>query len=70
MKRKRKDLEPWQVAAKIAMVQQGDMTIIELASQIGQTREHVTSVLNGRRESEDTKHRICRYLGIREEAAR
>ena len=53
----------WGKEVKKALIDR-DMSIVELATEIGYSRAHVTNVINGVFDFPDLKKRICEYLGI------
>ncbi|MCC8066389.1 MAG: helix-turn-helix transcriptional regulator [Clostridiales bacterium] len=56
-------LSPWCKKAKIEMIR-GDITPTMLAKELGYSREHVSSVLNGRVVSPPAIKKISDYLHI------
>jgi len=58
-------LSPWCKQAKIRLIE-CDMSISELASKIGLSREYVSAVVNGRIYSEPTIKAISDMLNIAE----
>lgn len=55
--------QDWSKQARKVMIDK-DLNVSQLAQAIGMTRQHVSSVLNGRIDSINTKTAICSYLGI------
>jgi len=61
MKRK---LPEWCVEAKIAMLRQHNMSVTDLAKEIGVHRSYVSGVLNGRINAPEIAQKISKYLGM------
>lgn len=54
----------WGKEARKAMIGQ-EITVIQLARDIGMARQYVSSVLNGRIVSPNAQEVICKRLGIK-----
>jgi len=61
MKRK---LPEWCVEAKIAMLRQDNMSVTDLAKEIGVHRSYVSGVLNGRINAPEIAQKISKHLGL------
>lgn len=60
-------LSPWCKQAKIRLIEL-DMTVAELASKVGFTREYTSAIVNGRAFSEPAIKAISDVLNIAETA--
>lgn len=60
-------LSPWCKQAKIRLIEL-DMTVAELASKVGLTREYTSAIVNGRTFSEPAIKAISDVLNIAETA--
>lgn len=60
-------LSPWCKQAKIRLIEL-DMTVAELASKVGLTREYTSAIVNGRASSEPAIKAISDVLNIAETA--
>lgn len=60
-------LSPWCKKAKIRLIEL-DMTVAELASKVGLTREYTSAIVNGRTFSEPAIKAISDVLNIAETA--
>ena len=60
-------LSAWCKEVKHELIER-DMSINELASEIGRTREYTSAIVNGRMYSEPAVKAICDVLNISEEA--
>lgn len=60
-------LSPWCKQAKIRLIEL-DMTVAELASKVGLTREYTSAIVNGRSFSEPAIKAISDVLNIAETA--
>lgn len=60
-------LSPWCKQAKIRLIEL-DMTVAELASKVGLTREYTSAIVNGRAFSEPAIKEISDVLNIAETA--
>lgn len=60
-------LTPWCKQAKIRLIEL-DMTVAELASKVGLTREYTSAIVNGRAFSEPAIKSISDVLNIAETA--
>lgn len=58
-----KKLSPWCKKTKIALIKK-DMSITELADELGMSRGHVSAVINGRAYSQNTVKLISDYFNI------
>ena len=63
----KKILSPWCKQAKCELIKQ-DMSISELAEQVGMTREYTSAIVNGRIYSEPAVKAISDVLNITETA--
>lgn len=54
---------PWGIKAKQILIER-NMSITQLAEELGYDRVWISQVINGRKQSEILKDRICRYLKI------
>lgn len=63
MRAKAKHIQPWGIKAKQALAAR-NMSIEQLAKEIGLSRPYVTHVINGGYLADDAKRKICDYLGI------
>ncbi len=59
----------WAVEAKCAMIRRNDMTVTELAREIGVSRPQVSAVINGTIVSPVIKAKIQNYLGLTDKAS-
>lgn len=53
----------WGIKVKQKMLEKS-MSITQLAKQLGYDRVWVSQVINGRKQSEDLKDKICHHLGL------
>ena len=60
---KQKKLSPWCKKAKIAMIQ-NDISVNDLAEELGCSRCYLSSTLNGKNTSIEIRRRISDYLNI------
>lgn len=58
-----KKLSPWCKKAKIAMIQ-NDISVNDLAEELGCSRCYLSSTLNGKNTSIEIRRRISDYLNI------
>lgn len=58
-----KKLSPWCKKAKIAMIQ-NDISVNDLAEELGCSRCYLSSTLNGKKTSIEIRRRISDYLNI------
>lgn len=56
-------IQDWGMRAKKALIDR-NMSQAQLAKELGLSRPYVTSIINGKHNSDDTKQKICDYLGI------
>ncbi len=54
---------PWGIKVKQALLEKS-MSITQLATDLGYDRVWVSQVINGRKQSDDLKDKICRYLKL------
>ena len=59
-----KKLSPWCKKAKIAMIQ-NDISVNDLAEELGCSRCYLSSTLNGKKTSIEIRRRISDYLILR-----
>ena len=53
----------WGKEVRIKLIEK-DMTVSDLAENVGLSRTHVSAVICGRLESVNAKEKICQYLGL------
>ena len=59
----KRDLPTWCKDAKKELIER-DMTVTQLAQDVGMTREHISAVINDKVRSPNTQKIICEHLGV------
>lgn len=57
-------LSDWAKDCRKTMIDRNNMTVTELAEALGISRTIISAVINGSRQSDDVRQRICDYLNV------